>query len=178
MNVRQLQEEVPVGALALAQGKFRLHVQRLAPDVPTCPLPGRLRRTDAARAVLDCDLNRVELVGQLFPFRGAVLEACRRARERSPSPKTFARMVACGQTITHLPHSMHRSGSHTGTSSAMLRFSHCAVAVGHVPSAGRRSRGARRLGPPKFRRSRSARSRARQRDRRGAVEPLAARAGT
>ena len=46
------------------------------------------------------------------------------------------RMVACGQTITHLPHWMQIVGSHTGISSARLRFSHCAVPVGKVPSHG------------------------------------------
>jgi hypothetical protein len=32
-------------------------------------------------------------------------------------------MVECGHTITHLPHCIQRSGSQTGTSRAMLRFS-------------------------------------------------------
>ncbi len=31
---------------------------------------------------------------------------------------------------------MHTSGSHTGISRAMLRFSHCVVPVGQVPSTG------------------------------------------
>src|SRR5712691_11459103 len=38
---------------------------------------------------------------------------------------------------------MHRSVSHTGTSSAMLRFSHCAVATGYVPSTGKALTGSR-----------------------------------
>src|ERR1039458_6752766 len=45
-------------------------------------------------------------------------------------------MTECGQTMTHLPHWMHSSSSHTGISRAMLRFSHCVVAVGKVPSMG------------------------------------------
>src|SRR5689334_25397428 len=45
------------------------------------------------------------------------------ASARSLSPQTLARIVECGHTITHLPHSIHRSGSQTGTSVAMLRFS-------------------------------------------------------
>jgi len=45
-------------------------------------------------------------------------------------------MAACGHTIVHLLHWMQRSGYQTGISSAMLRFSHCAVAVGNVPSTG------------------------------------------
>src|SRR5579863_8947227 len=43
---------------------------------------------------------------------------------------TFMRITACGQTITHLPHCMQRSGSQTGISWAMLRFSHFAVPEG------------------------------------------------
>ena len=35
------------------------------------------------------------------------------------------------------------AGSHTGISSAMLRFSHCAVPVGHVPSTGKALTGSR-----------------------------------
>ena len=49
---------------------------------------------------------------------------------------TLARMTACGQTMTHLPHWMQMSSSHTGISRARLRFSHCAVPVGKVPSSG------------------------------------------
>src|SRR5262249_10546363 len=46
------------------------------------------------------------------------------------------RMTACGQTIAHLPHWMQVTGSQTGISVAMLRFSYCAVPVGNVPSHG------------------------------------------
>ncbi len=46
------------------------------------------------------------------------------------------RMTLCGQIMAHLPHWMQTSGSHTGISAAMLRFSHFAVPVGYVPSAG------------------------------------------
>src|SRR5215204_3470597 len=55
---------------------------------------------------------------------------------RSPGEQTFARIVECGQTRTHLPHSIHKSGSHTGTSCAMLRFSQRVVPTGYVPSSG------------------------------------------
>ena len=48
-------------------------------------------------------------------------------------------MTACGQTIAHLPHWMQTSGSQTGISSAMLRFSHAAVPTGKVPSYGQRA---------------------------------------
>ena len=45
-------------------------------------------------------------------------------------------MQAWGQIITHLLHWMHVSGSHTGISRAMLRFSYWQVPVGKVPSTG------------------------------------------
>ena len=45
-------------------------------------------------------------------------------------------MVACGQMATHFKHWIQVFSSHTGISSAMLRFSHCAVPVGKVPSMG------------------------------------------
>ena len=54
---------------------------------------------------------------------------------RSPA-YTLWRMTACGQTKTHLPHWMHRSGSQTGMSSEMFRFSQRVVPVGKVPSTG------------------------------------------
>src|SRR5664279_223742 len=50
---------------------------------------------------------------------------------------TLARMAACGHTSVHLLHWMQRSVYHTGISIAMLRFSHCAVPVGNVPSTGK-----------------------------------------
>ncbi len=46
------------------------------------------------------------------------------------------RMVACGQTIAHLPQSMQMSGSQTGISAASLRFSSLVVPVGNDPSIG------------------------------------------
>ena len=48
----------------------------------------------------------------------------------------MARMAACGQISTHLLHWMQIEESQTGISAARLRFSHLAVAVGHVPSTG------------------------------------------
>src|SRR5512136_1418765 len=58
---------------------------------------------------------------------------------------TLARMTACGQTKTHLPHWMQRSFSQAGISKAMLRFSHLVVPVGKVPSTGKALTG--RLSP-------------------------------
>ena len=50
--------------------------------------------------------------------------------------KTFIRIVACGQTIAHLPQSMQMAGSQIGSSWAIARFSYIAVPVGNVPSTG------------------------------------------
>ena len=52
------------------------------------------------------------------------------------APYTFMRIAACGQMMEHCPHWMHTDGSHCGMNAATLRFSHCVVAVGHVPSSG------------------------------------------
>src|SRR5579859_3098043 len=49
------------------------------------------------------------------------------AAANSSVSQTFARMTACGHTITHLPHWMQISSSQTGMSCARLRFSHFAV---------------------------------------------------
>lgn len=46
------------------------------------------------------------------------------------------RIVACEQIARHCPHWMHFEVSHSGMNAATLRFSHCVVAVGHVPSSG------------------------------------------
>ena len=59
------------------------------------------------------------------------------APSRCVESYTLMRMTACGQTMAHLPHWMQVFVSHTGISSAMLRFSHLAVPVGKVPSAGK-----------------------------------------
>src|SRR5512138_3316289 len=72
--------------------------------------------------------NSLNLLGMLLYVSGALAS-------RALS-YTFCRMTACGQTMTHLPHWMHRSDSQTGMSRVMLRFSHCVVPVGKEPSAG------------------------------------------
>ncbi len=46
------------------------------------------------------------------------------------SGKTFIRIVACGQTIAHLPQSMQIDASQTGIVWAMARFSYCVVPAG------------------------------------------------
>src|SRR5215467_16252207 len=52
------------------------------------------------------------------------------ALARCCSSYTLIRIAACGQTMAHLPHWIQVFASHTGISSAMLRFSHLLVAVG------------------------------------------------
>ena len=52
-------------------------------------------------------------------------------------------MAACGQTSAHWLHWMQILESQTGISSAMLRFSHFAVAIGQVPSIGNALTGSR-----------------------------------
>src|SRR6266511_4280663 len=42
---------------------------------------------------------------------------------------TFIWMAVCGHTRAHLPQSMHIDGSHTGISSARVRFSHLALEI-------------------------------------------------
>src|SRR6185369_699278 len=49
---------------------------------------------------------------------------------------TFIRIVACGQTIAHLPQSMQIDESQIGSIWAIARFSYFVVPVGNVPSAG------------------------------------------
>ena len=49
---------------------------------------------------------------------------------------TFIRIVACGQTIAHLPQSMQMDSSQIGISWAMARFSYFVVPDGKLPSAG------------------------------------------
>src|SRR5450631_4056140 len=46
------------------------------------------------------------------------------------------RMTEWGQTMTHFPHWIQISRSHTGISWARLRFSHFVVPDGYVPSIG------------------------------------------
>src|SRR5210317_775115 len=48
----------------------------------------------------------------------------------------FILIAACGQTREQRPHWMQFSGFHTGTCTAILRFSYWVVPVGQVPSAG------------------------------------------
>ena len=45
------------------------------------------------------------------------------APARASGSYTFMRMVACGQTMAHLPQSMQMSGSQIGISWAIARFS-------------------------------------------------------
>ena len=49
---------------------------------------------------------------------------------------TLARIAECGQAATQWLHWVQMSGFQIGISSAMLRFSHCVVPIGQVPSGG------------------------------------------
>ena len=60
---------------------------------------------------------------------------------------TFIRIVACGQTIAHLPQSMQIAGSQIGIIWAIARFSYFAVPVGNVPSTGSALTGSRSPSP-------------------------------
>src|SRR5580765_3638248 len=61
--------------------------------------------------------------------------------------KTFIRIVACGQTIAHLPQSIQIDGSQIGIVWAIARFSYLAVPVGNVPSTGMALTGSRSPSP-------------------------------
>ena len=65
----------------------------------------------------------------------------------SASGKTFIRMLACGQTMAHLPQSMQIVSSQSGICWAMARFSHLVVPVGKVPSTGSALTGSRSPSP-------------------------------
>ena len=58
------------------------------------------------------------------------------ARFISSGENTAMRIAACGQSSTQIAHWVQTSASQIGISSAMLRFSHCVVPVGNVPSTG------------------------------------------
>ncbi len=57
------------------------------------------------------------------------------------------RIVACGQTMAHLPQSMQTSGSQIGMVWAMARFSYLVVPLGKVPSTGSALTGSRSPSP-------------------------------
>ena len=80
------------------------------------------------------------------PFNSGIagvgaLEGRGRALRAPPVHRPSRGCVACGQMATHFPHWMQIFSSQTGMSSARLRFSYCAVAVGNVPSARKRADG-------------------------------------
>ncbi len=72
--------------------------------------------------------NSLNLASRLLKEAGALASR--------PGAYTFWRITACGQTIEHLPHWMHKALSQTGISRVMLRFSHWVVPLGKVPSIG------------------------------------------
>ena len=132
-----VEEEAVVGPFALAQRLLRLHVERLVARVALVLGRAHDGAEMAAGAVLGRHLDGV----------GEPLEVGRTVRRRdeiaSGAPASWAgsyalaRMAACGQTSAHWLHWMQMAGSHTGISSARLRFSHWPVPVGQVPSTGK-----------------------------------------
>ena len=65
------------------------------------------------------------------------------ARAISSGEKTFMRIAACGHTSGQIAHCVQIASSQIGISWAMLRFSHCVVPVGKVPSTGIAETGSR-----------------------------------
>ena len=65
------------------------------------------------------------------------------ARFSSSAGKTFMRIAACGHVSGQIAHCVQMVSSQIGISWAMLRFSHCAVPVGKVPSTGIAETGSR-----------------------------------
>ena len=65
------------------------------------------------------------------------------ARFISSAVNTFMRIAACGHTSGQIAHWVQIVSSQIGISCAMLRFSHCAVPVGKLPSTGSAETGSR-----------------------------------
>ncbi len=65
------------------------------------------------------------------------------ARFISSGENTFMRIAACGHTSEQIAHWVQSCASQIGISRAMLRFSHCVVPVGKVPSTGIADTGSR-----------------------------------
>src|SRR5512145_566870 len=61
----------------------------------------------------------------------------------SSGEKTVIRIAACGHTSGQIAHCVQIFSSQIGISCAMLRFSHCVVPVGNVPSTGSADTGSR-----------------------------------
>ena len=101
----------------------------------------------AAGAVVGRDLDGEPVVRQVARLELLVTEAGRARRRRPSVGKTFIRIVACGQTIAHLPQSMQIVGSQIGICWAIARFSYFVVPVGNVPSTGRALTGSRSPSP-------------------------------
>src|SRR5512137_2954578 len=104
-----------VSVLFLAGQTWTHKVQPVQSSGATCKVYLRSENSFQRAAVL------LNVAGASFKYAGSY---------------TLARMTACGQTNTHLPHWMQTFSSQAVISSAMLRFSHWAVPVGNVPSMG------------------------------------------
>ena len=82
VHVGNREEEIPVRALTLPQRRLELHVDRLEPCLALVAHRADIDADAAARAVLDCDLERELLTFPLRQPRVARLECRRSAREQ------------------------------------------------------------------------------------------------
>ena len=100
------------------------------------------------------------------------------ARFISSAVKTFMRIAACGHTSGQIAHCVQMVSSQIGISCAMLRFSHCVVPVGKVPSTGIADTGSRSPLPSSIIAvTRCTKSGAARGDRRPARQPRVGAAG-
>ena len=162
---RDRQEEVPRAPLDVAVLERGFHVDGLVAHLGLRLRRAHVHADAAAGAVIGCDLDTSAAAPE-GPSSGTPCSRTRRARPpRTRAAKTFMRIVACGQTMAHLPQSMHTSGSQIGISLAMARFSYRAVPVGSSVDRQRASPATSRRRRPSTRPSPSARMRARHRER-------------
>ena len=123
VQLRDGQEEVPVGPQPVPVHERRLHVDRLVLDLGLGLGRAHVDADAAAGAVVGSHLDGHQVTGEILGAEGLGQEARPGRRPRASGGKTFMRMAACGQTMAHLPQSMQMSGSQIGISVAMARFS-------------------------------------------------------
>ena len=139
-------EEVPADSLDVAMVRDRGHVDRLVARVGLALGRADVDADAAAGAIVRGDLDRESMVEQV-PRAELLVEEVGRCLLEGGGGNTFIRIVACGQTIAHLPQSMQIDGSQIGIIWAIARFSYRAVPVGNVPSTGSALTGSRSPSP-------------------------------
>ena len=143
VGLGQVEEEVEVLALGVAQRRLRRHVDAPCAAGSPCPWPGRPRRRARSRcsprarpgACTRSPRSRRRVKASDLNVGGAA--------RRAPGSIDLGadRGVRADQrALVALDAEL---GSQTGISAAMLRFSHCAVPVGQVPSTGKALTGSR-----------------------------------